>query len=171
MLWITNVLEKLHDFKFLLFSLILFGRFLLVSPILIHHKTNRTNDYIHYFSNHSDKIRRGILIGSFLRALRICSLNDLNNEFDYNIKSFSKHQYPDPFIIIILSCHQHGYPWPSLATLPYRLSLLGGPHIDAVYRFQLVALLLLGHVRGSMNVHHLWARPCFSCIILYICFI
>ena len=26
-------------------------------------------------------------------------------------------------IIIILSCHQHGFPWPSLATPPYRSSL------------------------------------------------
>ena len=31
------------------------------------------------------------------------------------------------YIIIILSCHQHGYPWPSLATPPYRSSLLAGP--------------------------------------------
>ena len=29
--------------------------------------------------------------------------------------------------LIILSCHQHGSPWPSLATPPYRSSLLAGP--------------------------------------------
>ena len=29
--------------------------------------------------------------------------------------------------IIIMSCHQHGYPWPSLATPPYHPSLLAGP--------------------------------------------
>ena len=56
------------------------------------------------------------------------------------------------FIIIILSCNQHGYPWHSLATPPYRSSLLVGPqgciaylHRAAVCRFKLVALLLLGH--------------------------
>ena len=27
---------------------------------------------------------------------------------------------------------------------------------------KLVVLLLLGHMRGSIGVHHLWARPCFS---------
>ena len=36
------------------------------------------------------------------------------------------------------------------------------PHGAAVYRFELVALLLLGHVRGSIGEHHIWARPCFS---------
>ena len=57
--------------------------------------------------------------------------------------------------IIILLCHQHGYPWPSLATPPYRSSLLASPqgyvpypHRATACRFKLVALLLLGHVRG-----------------------
>ena len=31
-------------------------------------------------------------------------------------------------IIIIMSCHLHGYPWPSLATFPYRSSPLAGLH-------------------------------------------
>ena len=65
----------------------------------VHHKTNNRNDYIHYFSNHSDKIKRCVLIGSLQRALGICSPNHLNNKFDYLIKSFSKFQYPDPFIL------------------------------------------------------------------------
>ena len=29
-------------------------------------------------------------------------------------------------VIIILSCQQHGYPWPSVATSPYRSSLPAG---------------------------------------------
>ena len=47
-------------------------------------------------------------------------------------------------IIIIMSCRQHGYPWPSLATSPYHSSppagLLGYilcPHIAAVCKFGL----------------------------------
>ena len=71
--------------------------------------------------------------------------------------------------IIIMSCRQHGYPWPSLATFPYRSSppagLLGYilcPHIAAVCKFGLVVLLLLGHMWGSIVVCHLRARPCFS---------
>ena len=81
------------------------------------------------------------------------------------------------YIIIILSCHQHGYPWPSLTTLPYHSSLPAGPqgytlypHRATVWRFELVALLLLGHVKGSIGVHHLWARPYFSNCVPHVWF-
>ena len=65
-------------------------------------------------------------------------------------------------IIIIISCRQHGYPWPSLDTSPCYSSPLAGlqgyilcPHIAAVCTFELVVLLLLGHMWGSRGVHHL----------------
>ena len=68
-----------------------------------------------------------------------------------------------PYIIIIMSCCRHGYPWPSLGTSPYRSSTLAGlqdytpyPHIAAACMFELVVLLLLGHMWGSIGVHHLW---------------
>ena len=58
-------------------------------------------------------------------------------------------------IIIIMSLRQHGYPWPSFATSPYRSSPLAGrqgytpyPHIAAVCMFELVVLLLLGDMWG-----------------------
>ena len=67
------------------------------------------------------------------------------------------------------------YPWPSLATPPHRSSLLVGPqgyipylHRAAVNRFELLVLLLLGHMRGSTGEHHLWARPCFSSYVLHV---
>ena len=54
-------------------------------------------------------------------------------------------------IIIIMSCRQHGYPWPSLATSPNRSSPLAGlqnyipyPHRAAICTFELVVLLLAG---------------------------
>ena len=44
----------------------------------------------------------------------------------------------------MISCHRHGYPWPSLATSPYCSSPLAGlqgyipyPHIADVYMFKL----------------------------------
>ena len=67
------------------------------------------------------------------------------------------------YIIIIMSCHRHGYPWSSLATSPYRSSPLAGllgyipyPHIAAVCMYELVVLLLPGQMWGSIGVHHLW---------------
>ena len=80
--------------------------------------------------------------------------------------------------IIIMSCHQHGYPWPSLATPPYHSSLLAGlqgyipySHVAALCMFELVVLLFLGHMRGSIGVHHWWVHPCFSSSVLHVWFV
>ena len=82
------------------------------------------------------------------------------------------------YIIIIMSYWKYGYPWPSLASFPYRSSpqagLLGNilyPHIIAECMFVLVILLLHSHVWGSIRVHHLWARPCFSSSVPHVWFV
>ena len=61
-----------------------------------------------------------------------------------------------------MSCRQQGYLSPSLATSPYRSSALAGlqgyipyPHIAAVCIFELIVMLLLGHMWWSIGVHHL----------------
>ena len=81
-------------------------------------------------------------------------------------------------IIIIMSCGQHRYLWPCLSTSPYHSSPMAGlqgyipyPHIAAVCMFELVVLLLIGHIRGSTGVHHLRARPCFSSSVRYVWFV
>ena len=78
----------------------------------------------------------------------------------------------------IMSCRLHGYPWPFLAIPPYCSSLLAGPqyyipypHRATICRFELVVLLLLGHVKGSIAVYLLWARPCFSSSVLHVWFV
>ena len=60
-----------------------------------------------------------------------------------------------------MSCRYHGHPWPSLATSPYRSSPLAGlqgyipyPHRVALCMFELVVLLLLGHMWGSIGVQY-----------------
>ena len=82
------------------------------------------------------------------------------------------------YIIIIFSRYLHGYPWPSLATPPYRSSLPVGSqgytpchHRAAVCRFERAAQLLHCHVKGSIGVHHLWARPYFSSSVLHVWFV
>ena len=80
--------------------------------------------------------------------------------------------------IIIMSCRLYGFPWPSLTTSLDRSSPLVGlqgyipyPHIAAVCMFDLVVLLLPCHMWGSIGVHHLWARPCFSSSVLHVWFV
>ena len=82
------------------------------------------------------------------------------------------------YIIVIMSCHKHRYPWPSLATSPYRSSPLADlqgyipyPHTAAECMFVLVVLLFPGHMWGSIGVHHLWARPCLSSSVLHVGFV
>ena len=81
-------------------------------------------------------------------------------------------------IITIKSRRRHRYPWPSFATSPYRSSPLAGlqghipyPHIAAGCMFVLVILLLPGHMWGSIGVHLLLARPCFSSSDLHVWFV
>ena len=95
-----------------------------------------------------------------------------------SVKWFWKYIFAPYIIIIIMSYRLHGYPWPSLATSPYRSSPLVGlqgyipyPRIAAVCMFELVILLLPGHMWGSIGVHHLWARPCFSSSVLHVWFV
>ena len=96
----------------------------------------------------------------------------LNGYFEWSLSEYTMNSWRITWIIIIIiliiiiiiilmSCHQHGYPWPSLATPPYRSLLLVGPedyipylHRAALCRLQLVILLLLGHMRGSIGEHH-----------------
>ena len=91
---------------------------------------------------------------------------------------FQKQFYFKQFIIIIMSCCQRGYPWPSLAISPYHSSPPAGlqgyilcPHIVAVCMFVLVVPLLHIHMWGSTGVHRLWARPCFSSSDLRVWFV
>ena len=81
-------------------------------------------------------------------------------------------------LIIIMSRWYHGYPWPSLATPPSCSRPLAGlqdnipyPHIAAECMFVLVVLLLHGHVWGSIRVHLLWARHCFSSSVMHVWFV
>ena len=108
------------------------------------------------------------------------TLNDKNTLCHYNNIIFQYWFVRPDFVtnIIIMSCRQHGYPWPSLATPPSCSSLLVGPqgyilypHRAAVCRFELVVLLLLGHMRGSIGEHHLWARPYSPSSVLHVLFV
>ena len=144
------------------------------------------------------KILVGWLIGCVLRYINPCKLFNAKSCLDtyieyirfglvvfYGISTLVGYLMPNPLytyiiiiMIIIMSCRKHGYPWPSLATSPCRSSYPAGlqgyipyPHIAAGCMFELVVLLLLGHMWGSIGVHHLWARPCSSISVLHVWFV
>ena len=91
--------------------------------------------------------------------------------------SFYLFAFPSYLCIIIMSCCQHRYLWPSLATSPYCSLPLAGlqgyilyPHRAAVCRFELVVLLLLGHMWGvhrstSLMSSSLLLQQCPACLV------
>ena len=93
----------------------------------------------------------------------------LKRKRNFNVTSRHHHHHVEPLARISLTLSRHS---------PYRSSPLAGlqgyipyPHRDAVFMFELVVLLLLGHMCGSTGVHHLWAGPCFSSSVLHVWFV
>ena len=64
----------------------------------VYRKETNKEDYIHFYSAHSDRIKSGVVIGFYLRAYRICSEEHLEEEF-YHIQSiFRALKYPQSFL-------------------------------------------------------------------------
>ena len=98
--------------------------------------------HCHYSQVHSD---REVIV-----TVRVLSVEGIKEK--YLIICLTLYHF---IIIIIMSCRQHGYPWPSFATSPYRSSPLAGlqgyipyPHRAVACMFELTVLLLLGHMWG-----------------------
>ena len=62
-------------------------------------KPTNKEDYVHFYSAHSSRIKSGIVIGFFLRALRICSQEYLDEKMDHVFKVFRSLKYPKSFLI------------------------------------------------------------------------
>ena len=61
----------------------------------VYRKPTNRDDFIHYFSAHSERTKTGVVIGFFLRALRICNIEYLDNELNYITEAFKKLKYPN----------------------------------------------------------------------------
>ena len=79
------------------------------------------------------------------------------------------HKKQTSYIYIIMSCYLQNYPWPWLATTPYRLFLPAGLQDYISYQnradgwnFELVVQPLLVNIKVSTGEHHFWAHPYFS---------
>ena len=65
----------------------------------VYRKPTHKDDYIHYLSAHSERVKSGVIIGLFLRALRICSPEFLDDEFKHVIQAFKRLHYPEGMIL------------------------------------------------------------------------
>ena len=64
----------------------------------VYRKSTYKNDLTHYFSHHDNQTKMGILIGFYIRAIRICSPQHLDDEYKYLEKCFTELKYPKHFI-------------------------------------------------------------------------
>ena len=64
----------------------------------VHSKPTNRNDYIHFYSHCNKRIKTGLIIGFYLRALRIYSPQYLNEEFEYIEHSHKSLKYTKSFI-------------------------------------------------------------------------
>ena len=64
----------------------------------VYRKPTHSNTYIHTFSNHSIKVKSGVITNMFLRAYKICGNACLEQEIKYINNIFLKHGYSQKFI-------------------------------------------------------------------------
>ena len=68
-------------------------------PLLnIYRKPTHSAAFVHWFSWHSTQTKRGIVVGQFIRAFKICSPIYLNNEINFIKRVFKDLSYPSWFI-------------------------------------------------------------------------
>lgn len=65
----------------------------------VYRKPTNREDYVHFFSGHSDRVKRGVVLGFFLRAFRICSEEYLEAEIKHIMSSFQELRYPKGLLI------------------------------------------------------------------------
>ena len=81
-------------------------------------------------------------------------------------------------LIIIMSCRQHGYPWPSLATSPYHSSPPAGlqgyilcPHIVWASRPAFARSYVGVHRSTSLMSSSLLLQQCPACLVRLTCIV
>ena len=60
----------------------------------VYRKPTNKDDFVHFFSHHSRRTKEDIVTGFFLRALRVCSPETLEDETQYITDAFTRLQYP-----------------------------------------------------------------------------
>ena len=64
----------------------------------VYRKPTYKNDILHFYSHHDASIKIGVIIGFYLRAIRICSEEHLKEEFNIIKQNFNELKYPASFI-------------------------------------------------------------------------
>ena len=61
-----------------------------IAKFSVYRKPTNNDDFTHYLSGHSDRTKSGVVIGFYLRELRVCDEEFLNDELTYVTQAFQK---------------------------------------------------------------------------------
>ena len=64
----------------------------------VYRKPTNMDDFIHFLSGHDSRTKSGVVIGFYLRALRICHTEFLDRELSHIKEAFRRLLYPAGFI-------------------------------------------------------------------------
>ena len=149
----------------------------------VYRKPTSCNLFIHYFSYHQSSIKLSVISSMFLRALRICSPENLDEENNYIWKIFQQLKYPKWFIKKAYEKAKHTHYVPKtpntekkrFLSLPYVSGMeivqsLGHKcNVDVAFKYKSTIKSLL--VKNKCSVESgagIYKIPCNDCSLVYI---
>ena len=149
----------------------------------VYRKPTNVCSYIHYYSNHSEQVKKATFSSMFLRALRVCSPEYIDEEFDNIFSIADKLRYPRYFIECSLRKAQRTFyaesarepiNYQNLLVLPYSDALKEVPrfcknfNINVVFRFSNTLKNIL--IKNSPKVSNgcVYEVPCKNCNCKYL---
>ena len=152
----------------------------------VYRKPTSNNSFIHYYSGHSDNVKRSIFISMFLRAYRVCSPEFFDDEVSYIFDIGSKLKYPKTFIELCLSKtkkifyrnndnnNNNNKKMENILVLPFNEKLMKIKYlfkiinVDLVFSFKNTLKNILIKNSPTNNTSCLYKIPCNNCGSFYI---
>ena len=150
----------------------------------VYRKPTHVDSYIHFYSNHHYAVKRSVFSGMFLRALRICEPEYIEEETTHIRKIASNLCYPKNFIE---KCWLHAkdkfyenhekepFNTKNLLCLPYHkelqpvTSILKSLNINVVFKYEsIVKSLLIKNSPTEKDKAGVYFIPCKGCNQIYV---
>lgn len=130
----------------------------------VYRKPTHCHSYVHYFSHHALHLKKGVLSGLFLRALRISCPEHLQSEYDILTAAFRQLGYPHYFICEALStaktrCYATPNPTSNSSTYRYKFRPVVVPFTDYEH---MKPILNASNYRISYNYRDTIGRAVFN---------
>ena len=149
----------------------------------IYRKPTNVSAYVHFYSAQSNKVKQSVFSSMFLRALRICSPEFLDEEIDYILKIGEQLKYPKQFLENTLrktrksfysTKPKDAYNTKNLLVLPFNENFKGLPYllkefnVNVAFRNNNTVRTTLIKNSPDTNIGCIYRIPCKTCDKSYI---